>query len=365
MRKILLIISVMALTLALVVPAMAGLNLKIGEEQTLYMDGYVVYGTWWHDTAKATDKDDGDLEWSNWGSSRATVSITSGDISGTYQVGFSPSFDLVYTRLIHATYTINDDMSLQIGKMFAPWYFWGNSRAAYDSALTGYGAPWDWFDPAIVFRFYGAFIEFMEPVTGDLDGDDDIDTYENFDTSLPRIYVGYNYSTDGLFVGGALGYNTYKIDESTLNESVNAWVALAHASVKITDMLSIRTAGHYGTNPDQLHFVGYADSGHAIVSNGSIEDTKALAGFAELSAEFGDLTARVGYGYRVLDNDTWTEKDDSQTYYAQLVVPIYTHESGASFTVYPEVAVFDEMEDNTGAKEDKSTYVGAVWQIAF
>ncbi len=388
MKKILLLFFIVMLTAAFAVPAMALVHWEIdkGQEvsQEVSMDAYVVYGTWWHATDEPDDDDDADLEWSSWGSSRATVSFTSGKLSGTYQLGFSSDWGQVTTRLIHATYTVNDDMSIQMGKMYAPWFFWGNSRSAGDAGMTGHGAAWDWFDPAVVLRYKGAFIEFMEPVTDDLeqgdsnklitenddkiydvDGDEYEYEYEDLDTdaTLPRVYVGYDYSSDGLLIGGALGYNTYKID-GDINETVSAWAAHLHANVELTDMLALRTGGHYAINPAQLHYVGYDDAA-AYVENGQVKDATAIAGFVELSAVFGEKTARIGYGYRSFERDDWTAKDDRQTYYAQLVIPIYTNETGASFNVSPEIAVFDEMKDSDGVKEAKSTYIGAVWQIGF
>lgn len=387
MKKNLLILFTMALTLALAMPAMAILHFEHAKGQRFDTDAFIVLPTYWQDVdysdaqETAGSQDDADFIMTQWGDSRVTGTLTSGPLSGTWQLGLGPDFTNISTRLLYASWQIDDNMTLALGKMYAPYYVWGSGRLGGDLGEGGYGSNWDDFDPSILFKAYGAFVYVKNPLTPGSRGTVAPDTYgltsEEYDTTLPRIYVGYNNQiVENFSINTALGYSTFNLesDPDAFDEDIEGWVFSFYAMGNINDMVSLKGGGQVGKNLEEMGYWFWdnnlytSNKAGAVIdsaNNNQVEDTAAWAGFAELTLTFGNKNVTFGYGYGVLDNDTWSEDDPHQTYFAQATIPIYEHESGANIIIMPEVAVFDQMEDNTGADEEQTLMFGAIWQAHF
>ncbi len=401
MKKTLLILFVLTLTLALSMPAMAILHYEHAAGQRIDIDAFIVHPMYWStveysDDQKDADpslKDDEDLVWQHWGDSRLTISLTSGPLTGTVQLGLPNDFaNSTPVRLLQAVWAINNDTTLTIGKFYAPYYFWGNSRLGGDLGEGGYGSNWDDFDPGVALNYKGFYVYLKEPVSptkghanspaNDYFKDPEFDPDEvgagadDVDTSIPRAYIGYNGKIgDKVSIMTALGYNTFKLRKESIDfdKSINAWVADLYATVKVTDMLTLAGGGIYGSNQEEMGIAFYdgggkyssAKAGAVINSNGDVKNTKTWAAFGEIQAKLGKVTAMTGYGYATSKNDEWSHRDNHQTYFIRAEIPIYEHPTGANITIQPEINVFDEMKCNDGTKEEKYINVGMITQVHF
>ncbi len=385
------------LTVAIAMPAMAILHFEHAAGQRVDMDAFIVFPMYWsmtnysNDQKDAGSENDRDLVFTTWGDSRFTTTLTSGPLSGTFQVGIPNDFEGVKVRLLSGTWTINDAMSLTIGKFFAPYYFWGNSRLGGDLGEGGYGSNWDDFDPGVSFNVKGFYIYLKEPVGPDKGhANSPANDYfggaaaDDVDYTLPRAYIGYNSPkiADRVNLYAALGYNTFKLRKESIsfNKSVNAWIGNLYADVNLTDMLLIRGGGTYGSNQEEMGicFIDGAGAytsaiaGAIVTPDGDVENTTTYSAFVELHAKLGKITAMTGYGYGSSKNKAWedinadwTKKDAHQTYFVRAEIPLYEHETGANITINPEVNVFDELKGRDGKKEEKQINVGVIAQVHF
>lgn len=324
----------------------------------------------------ATDKSDTDLymqlEWN----ARVGLMVSHKDFFGHWEIGL-PGDERAgwgngdYTRLLYGTWSINKDMTLSIGQMYTPSYWWSDSAYFVDNGSLGYGDSYDGRIVQIKYGYKGFYIDAAKPHTRSFGFAD-----EDTDTIIPKIYAGYDYSKDKLNLGGGFVYNTFRStsDASDFKKTIKSWSAYGHGDVGIVDNFFIRFAGFYANNANELGIQGLdtppiggytSTKGAAVLTaDNKVKDTKTVAGYAELRANFGKVTSTAGYGYAVSSNTTFDRKDPHQEYWINAIVPVFNADF-ASMTVTPEIHVFDDMKDSNGDKEPKHTAIGAKLQLNF
>ncbi len=369
-------------------PAPAQIRFEPADDQVLTLYGHVVFGSFYIDQ---DNPDEEGLFFDLYGSSRIGGNYESGDIFGNWELGLTSGTGetSVYLRQIYATWSINEDMSITLGQKLSP-YIWGSfSGAAGDNSGLGYGTLYDGFTPRVTLNIKGFYIDAAAPHTSDLGFDDDdlaaglgydYDDDVKFEKKMPRMAVGYDYTSDALSVGAGAGYNLFEMklalsNGSDFDRTIASWVAFVHGDVALTDMIRLRACGWYGKNPVEYGVLGLDGpidggiSAGAVVSDkggsNEVKDTRTVAGHIEIHVDLGKAVARAGYGYARSDNDTYAEADAHQEYWVNAEVPLFKGVHGTSMSVQPEIHVFDQMDDENGVAEPTAVYVGARWNLDF
>ncbi|NOZ69327.1 MAG: hypothetical protein GXP46_08830, partial [Deferribacteres bacterium] len=295
----------------------------------------------------------------------------------------------VYLRQIYARWNINEDMSITLGQKLAPYLWSAFTGAAGDNSGVGYGSLYDGFTPRVTLNIKGFYIDAAAPHTSDLGFDDDTlasrfgydyDDDVKFEKKIPRMSVGYDYTSDAFTVGAGAGYNLFQMKLELANakdfdETISSWVAFVHGDMALTDTIRLRAAGWYGKNPVEYGVLGLDGpidggiSAEAVVQDkgggNEVKDTRTVAGHVEVHVDLGKAVARAGYGYAKSDNDTFAEADAHQEYWVNAEVPLFKGVHGTSMSVQPEIHVFDQMDDKDGNEEPIALYVGARWNLDF
>ena len=388
MKKIILGIFMTGLALMFAMPATAQITYKPAEDQVLTLYGHVVFGSFYIDQDIPGEDNNSDLFFDLYSSSRIGGNYESGDIFGNWELGLSSGSGetSVYLRQIYARWSINGDMSITLGQKLSPYLWPAFTGAAGDNSGVGYGSLYDGFTPRITLTYKGFYIDAAAPHTSDLRFDDDTlagrlgydyDDDVEFEKKIPRMAVGYDYTSGTLSIGGGLGYNTFrmKLSEANFDKTVRSWVAFLHGEAAVSSKIKLRACGWYGVNPIEYGVAGLSgpidgnDENALVVVNpgvnSKVEDTRTYAGHVEIHVDLGKAVARAGYGYARSDNDTFAEADAHQEYWVNAEVPLFKGVHGTAMSVQPEVHVFDQMKDINGNDERSALYVGARWNLDF
>ena len=191
-------------------------------------------------------------------------------------------------------------------------------------------------------------------------------TKTEFDTTLPKVEVTYALKLGSIGLVPFLGWQSYdEVDVSNdksysidgMVYGITARVPVGPGYVNAQVWMSKNDA-----NWGNLYHNGF---GGAKLSGSSIKDEDRM-GYALVAGMMLSDTMKfeVGYGHNEYELDlpgTW--EDTSSLYYAQLEIKL-----AKGFTVTPEFGKVDDDEQKTPSgvkKEGDMTYYGAVWKIHF
>lgn len=374
MKKLTTVVLFVVLSVFIAMPVMAEHHLTPdpGTDITFYANVRVSTFYINKNNPSGTD-DDSDFIVDLQPNSRIGAKFKRGSLFGHWEEGFG---DTISNRLLYGVWTISDGMTLSIGKMYNPPYWWTNSAVLVDNAGIGYGAVYEGAQPQIKLNVKGFYVDVAKANTVDLITSATVkDT--DIDTTLPKVFVGYGFNNKSLTLDGGLGFNTYNLKSATANfdDSISSWIVYGHGKANITDNDFINFSVAYEVNPNEFGILGMngrtldgltsSSKVKAAVSGDKIEDTKTVEAFLEYGHKFGATAAYVGYGYASSDNDTWAKSDAHQEYWVNAIIPLWTEEKFLNLTVTPEIHVFDEMKDNAGNTQPAHVYAGAKWQLNF
>jgi len=105
-------------------------------------------------------------------------------------------------------------------------------------------------------------------------------------------------------------------------------------------------------------------------------EEKEEVGFAELvqqaqaavaGVKVSTVTMEAGYGLVSSKKPTSAYcNDKARNYYLNANIPVAQNVlKTASFSIVPEIGVYDYMKSSTGAEEGRISYAGSKWQINF
>ena len=391
MKKIAVSLLVLTLAVLLAIPAMA-------DSITPYAS--MRLGTFWsHIESNTTGvDDDDDLNMDIARIARFGAKGQVGDIYGVVELGYDgcenrAGFDMtaggtrgyynrqIYSRLLYGKYCFGGG-TLLVGQDYTPPTYPSSQQGpgivgqSFDlqNGFIGVGCLWDrrWpqlkvtldngfyvcaaqtYDHALV----GGNWAGTAPVGATAGGD--------FDVSLPKMFVGFDYKAEGLYLGPGVGYNTYNYDDTavggTFDDDISSYVVFLKGKADL-GAVDLKFAAHYGTNLTDFGMLGRTNSSAQLDADGDVEDAKCYGGYVQGSFLLDPATLTVGCGYSSSTNDandTTDEADELIGYFAQVKIPM-----NANFFIVPEITYWDG-KDNAAGNEDNDTYhVGVLWQMDF
>ena len=374
-------IALLALTLAvlLAAPAMAAGITPYGSMRL---------GTYWtnHDfndygPAWTADNDDGGLmidiaTISRFGAKgQATDNIYGavelGLIGGQNEVEYSTDSLKVYTRLLYGKWDFGGG-TLTVGQDYTPVTYTSSQQGigvfddvnaqSYDlqNAFIGTGTLWDSRRPQIRLNldngFYVAAIQTEDGAAG-LAGDTDV--------ILPKMVTGFNFKSEGLYLGPGVAFNTYNYDNGVFDDSITSWFLFMHGKVDL-GAAALKFTGHYGENLGDYGISGRnnaygADASRAVVTGDDVENAACFGGWLQAAFALDPGTLTLGWGYSSSENeDVGDDADALMGVFVNYKIPITD-----IFSVTPEFDYWDGLDDESGNEDPDHWALGATWQIDF
>lgn len=387
MRKILL--SLMAVFMA--VPAFA-IEFTSGEfKANIYGNAYVdaFYGY-------KNDGDKGSHSLSSQslvGSSNLGITLSYGNISGTFEAGLGDP-----VRKYFMTYNIGgqEDHFLVLGRdtTIAAYSF---GAVTYDfGSLNDFGTLADKRRLQIRYGIKGFELAVVLPNLGYSNGTDtgyglglydgkNIDKNVNPFQMLPRVELAYTYATDALEfkVFGAYGAYMYEdaAEQNTADDLVLHSYNVGFGGQANFGASFLQFTGWYGNNLDLMDAMGnyherkVIKHGNAlgvfriVKVNGedkpdmskTVENIQSAGVAIGLGHTFAEkYTPAIGVGYTLNFGDGYDHIDDSLGAYLNCAIQINDW-----FSITPEVAYYDLMQDSAGNKEGYEVLAGAVATLSF
>ena len=289
----------------------------------------------------------------------------SDELTGRFEYGTSGGSANI--RLLYGEWNFGAG-KLLVGQDYTPMYLPGSNQVVKnDNALDGWGNVNGNLRKAQIKLTFGGFqIAFVENNTnyyGALDAIDEIDAA--VDVVIPMIQAQYALTWDNLVFTLAGGYQTFDVDNGTVDDDVTSWglgldVAATFGALSITGQVN------GGTNVGNIYKIDVSSialgSGFAAIDDGKVIDNDAMGFRVTVAYAFNDMFGvELGYGYQQTEFDmSGSEEDEVQAYYIQFPITL-----APGVHVVPEVGVVDYMDNAQGNSESETTYFGAKWQINF
>lgn len=416
MKKFAVILLALGLVAAFTLPAMA-------EGITPYAS--VRLGTFWanHDYDNnnynptwTTDEDDGGWLMDLDDISRFGAKGTVGDIYGQVELGLvgveneseytstitSKGSNGVYTRLLFGrwdfgsgTLTVGQDYTptTYISGQQGPGIFDDQNTQSYDlqNAFIGVGCLWDSRRPQIRVNldngFYFGIVKPQDaaapqgltstaPVNADVD------------VTLPKMLIGFDYKTEGLYISPGFTYNTYDYDNKaaggTFDDDITSWILFVKSKIDLGSAV-LKVAVHYGENlgdygisgrnnkynPVRTGTTRYDPSRAYVKSDGTtVEDADCWGGYLDVAIPVDPYTIGLGVGYSSSKNDGFSEnntagstfdnEDELLGYYVNCKIPITDN-----FSATPEFDYWDGMKNVENKDDPDHWFLGITWQVDF
>ena len=358
MRKLLVLLSAVALMVAFTVPAIAA-DKSVSFYGRVWMDTFIED---YSKEATGTDFDDSDLRWdmNDNGTSRFGANFKWDNMSANIEI--RPYSASMY-RQWWGSYNFGGG-SLLIGHTWSPLYINTTICGQCEAGGTagGYGF-WvgDLRQAQIRLTMGGLTVALVEPNASAVNGAAGADT----DTTLPKLEATYALKLGSIALVPFLGWNSYDIVDTATDQSksvdgmvygitakagfgpgyVNGQIWMTQNGKEWGDLYHTGFGAYF----DGTKVVDEDGMGYSVTAGMKLSDT---------------MSFEVGYGsveYELDRPGTW--EDDASSMYAQLNIGI-----AKGFTVTPEIGVIDygeQINDGVKTKEGDMTYYGAVWKIHF
>jgi hypothetical protein len=321
-------------------------------------------------TAAITQPDQKLTQWALANNSRIGLAVDRKDnFSGRVELGLGND-GTVKMRLGYGAYTYNG-VTFLFGQDFTPLSEWDYSTQVFngDNNLAGWGV----IDvdgkriPQIKLKWNGLQVALVYPKNPGTLG---LDSSTNATTEvlLPTLEAKYRLSMDRFFADVFGGVGTYKVRSEVLgiDETVSSYAAGLGGGVTL-DPVYVKAMVWLARNGKQLS-LHQADAAGATFDAGySVIDDDDMGYALVLGSKIGTMTAEAGYGFVSSEKDVSGAKaDKARNYYANLSIPVARNIlKTASFTIVPEVGVYDYMKDSSGNDQGRITYAGTKWQVNF
>jgi hypothetical protein len=386
-------ITVLALTLAvlLAAPAMAAsitpyASMRLG---TYWVDhDFNDYNPSWTD-----DSDDASFMIDIADISRFGAKGQVGDIFGVVELGltgqendneytwaaYGGDNNTVYTRLIYGKWDFGSG-TLLVGQDYSPVTYTSSQQGpgifddernqSYDlqNAFIGVGTLWDSRIPQIKINLDNGFYFMVAQV--------DDNTPQNagggdVDLTIPKTVIGFNYKTEGLYLGPGFTYQSYNYEEGSFDDDIESWILYLHGKVNF-GAVDIKFTGHYGENLGDYAITGRANrySGfnasraYVDVANDDIDDAECFGGWIQASFPVDPCTVSLGWGYASQENDDadpmYDQEDELMGWFINCKIPI-----ADNFSATPEFDYWDGMENAAGQDDPDHWALGITWQMDF
>lgn len=354
MKKIALILLVLALTLFLAAPAMADFKAY----------GSVRVETFYVTNSPAVGDDDQDTVWDLQHNSRFGAKMKTGDIAGRVELGLDPSGQETYggntyTRLLYGTVKMGGG-TLLVGQDYDPYTLGSAQVSNTEAGFEGFGKLYDGRQPQIRYTMdSGLYVAAIKPKAASVLGA--AVTTEDLDTTLPKLCVGYDTKFEKISLGGGIAYNSFNEEDvpSNFDESISSMLLYVHVKADLGGV-GIQANFGYGTNLTNFGIASLPSGGAAVTVAGDVEDTTTMSGYVQATFKAGKTPINLGIGYATSDNDEYSDADAQMGYFINAKFPL-----ADNFFIVPEFFMADYMDDETGAEENDVTWVGLKWHLDF
>ena len=215
----------------------------------------------------------------------------------------------------------------------------------------------------------------------EVDADTDNALYTPFNV-LPRVELGYTYTNDSLEfkVFGAYGAYMYSDNNKIASDKVFHSYNVGFGGQANFGNSFLQFTGWYGMNLDLMDALANYKSRVVSVNNttkkmsifltnddgkvnydSQAENIQSAGAAIGLGHTFNDMfTPQIGVGYTVNFGDGYVQMDDALGTYLNCIIQITDW-----FSITPEVAYIDYMQDSSGNKEGYEIRAGALAAVIF
>jgi hypothetical protein len=280
----------------------------------------------------------------------------------------------VYTRLLYGKWDFGSG-DLLVGQDYTPITFPSAQQAPgifnLQNGFISVGCMWDrrWpqvkvsldngFTFAAVEAYSGTSVSGIEaPPVGTLAGGD-------YDVTLPKLFITYEFKREGLYLSPGFGYNSYDYDDTgvggTFDDDVDSYVIFLKGKWD-PGMMAFQFAGHYGENINDFGILGRpAAASGAVNTTGSFEDSTSWGGYLQVAFKVDPTTISLGWGYANDENEAiGPDEDETMGLFVNCKIPV-----AETFFVTPEFSYWDGMDDENGDEDADSWHLGITWQMDF
>lgn len=346
-KKTVAIVAAAGAMAALAVPAMA--------ETSIY--GSARLATFYNTVDDTVIGSNTDFEEALHANSRLGVNFSNGTQGAKVEVGVGPAG--LSTRHIYGTQKF-DFGTVLVGQTENPYYFFSASVAKQDNVNNNYGSLWDTRLAQIKLTMdNGLYVAAIVPSTA-------AGTSENY---FPKMNVGYEGKAGNFAYGGGVVGQTYKIQTAATGatgDTVTSLLGYFHGKLT-AGAAAVQFNLGVGQNMGNMGFTSANGATTAAASAGSTnvyaggEDTVSMEGYVQGSYTLSPtMKLNAGVGYAQDDNDAFVDVDNRMTMFVNANITL-----AKGFSVTPEFAYFDQLDQAAGTKGNKEYLVGAKWQMDF
>ena len=381
MRKKIISASLVAVTLALSVPAMA-------LDVTPY--GAIRVGTWYtsstyNNPTTGASLHDSDFSLDIQGDSLIGMRVKEGDYSGVAELGaYNPKARSagVELRLLFGEWNFGEG-KLRVGYAPSPYVFRSEQTYDSDGGFNGYGSLWDGRYAQVKASLNnGLYVTLMKSATSITAGaanstsnagpawantafNNTATTYAatntDYDTYMPKTIVGYEGKAGIVDYGGGAAVNYYKKTVTTANvgveEEVSSYLFFAHAKIDLAPV-ELKFNAYGGQNVGNLMSNAAATAGSFRTNN---KNAHTYGGFGQVGYKLNDkLKAFAGASYEASECDANAYTDDKMAAFVNVQYAVTKN-----FKVVPEFTYLNDLSSTTGAKEPKIYAAGVKWEMIF
>lgn len=379
-KKLLLLLSFIMVFTPVYAVELINSDVKLSVYGEIYADGFYNYEYSGSSTSNRFES----LAFT--GTSNIGVTLTYGNISGTFEAGLADP-----VRRFFLTYNFDgkEDHYLLIGKDAIIAAYTLGQVSNDIGGLCDFGAITDatrryqirygisGFELAVIIPSVGGI--FSPDYTDDTGYKLGAATYQPF-MVIPRLEAAYTYSNDTLEfkVFGAYGaylyedssniakdkvFHSYHVGiggQANFGNSFLQYTAWYGNNIDLTDGLTSYKTRAVGVTADGKisMFLSNADGSLTTTQSENIQSAGAAIGIGHT---FNDMiTPQAGVGYTLNFGDGYNKIDDRIGAYLNCIIQINDW-----FSVIPEIAYMDYMQDSYGSKEGYSIIAGAVALLSF
>jgi hypothetical protein len=294
----------------------------------------------------------------------------------------------VYTRLLYGKWDFGGG-TLLIGQDYTPVTYVSSQQGpgifddmrntSYDlqNAFIGVGCLWDSRVPQIRLNLDNGFYVM---IAQNDDGTPQMATPGgDIDLAVPKTVVGFNYKTEGLYLGPGFAYQSYEYDDGVgvFDDDITSWFLFLHGKVDL-GAVALKFTGHYGENLGDYAISGRSNPygpllpatttafnpSRAVVVGDDVEDAECFGGWIQAAFPLDTGTLTLGWGYSSSENDDlvapFDEADELMGYFVNYKIPITDN-----FSATPEFDYWDGMENAAGTDDPDHWALGITWQMDF
>lgn len=325
---------------ALAIPAMAETSLYGSARLTTFWN---IVDTRSGATGSVSDKN-ADFEEALHANSRLGVNFANGTQTGKVEVGVGPAG--LSTRHIYGAQKF-DFGTVLVGQTENPYYFYTASVAKQDNVNNNYGSLWDTRQAQIKLTLNnGVYVAAIQPTAA-------VATTENY---LPKLSVGYEGKAGNFAYGAGVVGQTLTV--TATDKNLTSLLGYVHGTLK-ADAATLAFNLGIGQNTGNMGFTNANATATNVYTGG--KDTTSVEGFVQGSYQLNPtMKLNAGFGYAMDDNDSFAKTDNRMALFVNTNVVL-----AKGFSVTPEIAYFDQLDQASGAKGNKEYLVGAKWQMDF